>query len=69
MHQLTWLGLALILIGLALVFAPLAAKYFDVERVPSWLLWVYHSGNVYFVTSPILLLFSLVSFILFLLRR
>jgi hypothetical protein len=69
MHQLTWLGLALILIGLALVLAPLAAKYFDISRVPAWLLYIYRSDGFYFVTSPVLLLLSLLFFALYLLRR
>lgn len=69
MHQLTWLGLALILVGLALVFAPLLARHFDVEGVPGWLLWVYRSDGFYFATSPVLLLLSLASLLLFLIRR
>lgn len=69
MEPLTWLGIALILIGTALVLLPVVGKYFDLSQVPSWLIYVYHSDGFYFATSPLLLLLSLVSFIVFLLRR
>lgn len=69
MEPLTWLGIALILIGAALVLLPIVGKYFDLSQVPSWLIYVYHSDGFYFVTSPLLLLLSLVSFLVFLLRR
>jgi len=69
MEPLTWLGIALILIGAALVLLPVVGKYVDLSQIPSWLIYVYHSDGFYFVTSPLLLLLSLVSFIVFLLKR
>jgi hypothetical protein len=69
MEPLTWLGITLILIGTAIVLLPIIGRYFDLSQVPSWLIYVYHSDGFYFATSPLLLLLSLVSFIVFLLRR
>ena len=40
MHQLTWLGVALILIGTAIVLLPILGKYFDLSQVPSWLIYI-----------------------------
>lgn len=68
-HPLTWLGIALILIGVALVLLPIVGKYVDLSQVPSWLIYVYHSDGLYFVTSPILILLSLIALAVFLLRR
>lgn len=69
MEPLTWLGIALILIGTAIVLLPIIGRYFDLSQVPSWLIYVYHSDGFYLVTSPLLLLLSLVSFIVFFLKR
>ncbi|MDI6642879.1 MAG: hypothetical protein QMD95_02375 [Candidatus Hodarchaeaceae archaeon] len=69
MHPLTWLGIALILIGVAFVLLPIIGKYVDFLQVPSWLVYVYHSDGFYFVTSPILIVLSLLAFITFLLTR
>ncbi len=68
-HPLTWLGIALILIGVALVLLPIVGKYVDLSQVPSWLIYVYHSDGFYFVTSPILIVLSLIALAVFLLRR
>jgi hypothetical protein len=59
----------LILIGVALVLLPVIGKYVDFSQVPSWLIYVYHSGGFYFVTSPFLILLSLVVFVVYLLTR
>jgi hypothetical protein len=69
MEPLTWLGIALMLIGAALVLLPIIGKYVDFSQIPSWLIYVYHSDGFYFVTSPLLLALSLVSLAIFLLRR
>lgn len=62
-HPLTLLGIALILIGVALVVLPIIGKYMDFSQVPSWLIYVYHSDGFYFVTSPLLLVLSLIALI------
>ncbi|KUO41727.1 MAG: hypothetical protein AVW05_00795 [Hadesarchaea archaeon DG-33] len=69
MHPLTWLGVALILIGVALVLLPILGKYIDLSQVPSWLIYIYHSNGFYFVTSPLLLVLSIVAFIAYFLMR
>ncbi|MEM1688925.1 MAG: hypothetical protein QXU01_02960 [Candidatus Hadarchaeales archaeon] len=68
MYPLSLLGIVLILLGLAFLIAPIIARYFDVERIPSWLIYVYRSDGFYFVTSPILILISFVLLILHLLE-
>lgn len=69
MHQLTWLGVALILIGVALVLFPILGKYIDFSQVPSWLINIYHNNGFYFVTSPLLLMLSLATVIVYFLTR
>jgi len=59
----------LILVGVALVLLPIIGKYVDLSQVPSWLVYVYHSDGFYFVTSPFLILLSLVALIVYLLAR
>ena len=67
-HPLTWLGIALILIGLALVALPTLAKHVDLSRIPAWLIYVYRRDGFYFATSPLLLALSVLSILLYLLR-
>ncbi len=57
------------LVGAALVLFPLVGPHIDLSKIPSWLVYVYHSDGFYFVTSPLLLLLSLVAFLVFLLQR
>jgi hypothetical protein len=57
-HPLTWLGIAFILLGVALVLMPFVGKYIDLSRMPSWLIYVYQSDGFYFVTSPLLIVLS-----------
>jgi len=59
----------LIVVGVALVLLPIIGKYVDLSQVPSWLVYVYHSDGFYFVTSPFLILLSLVALIVYLLAR
>ena len=68
MHPLTWLGIALILVGVALVLLPIIGKYVDLSQVPPWLIYIYRSDGFVFVTSPLLLLLSVVALIIHLLR-
>ena len=68
MHPLTWLGIALILIGVALVLLPIIGKYVDLSQVPPWLIYIYKSDGFVFVTSPLLLLLSVVALIIHLLK-
>lgn len=63
-HPLTWAGIVLIVIGIALVLLPILGKYIDFARVPWWLIYVYKSDGFYFVTSPLLIALFLLSVIL-----
>lgn len=58
MNHFTWMGIVLILLGGAFVLIPMLEKYFTLEEMPSWLIYVYHRGNFYLATSPILILIS-----------
>jgi hypothetical protein len=69
MHPLTWLGIALILTGVALVLLPTLGKFIDLPQVPSWLIYVHHSDGFYFVTSPILLVISAATLIAYFLTK
>lgn len=68
-HPLTWLGIFLILLGVALVILPAVGKYVDLSKVPPWLIYIYHSDGFYFVTSPLLIALSAVALIFFLLKH
>jgi len=68
-HPLTWLGVALILIGIAFVLLPIVGRYVDLSSIPSWLIYVYRSDGFYFVTSPLLIAISIVTIIFYILAR
>ncbi len=68
-NGITLLGIALILIGVALVALPMIGKYVDLSKIPSWIIYVYRSNGFYFVTSPLLILLSLISLTIFILMR
>jgi hypothetical protein len=58
------MGLILILSGLVLVLLPIVARHIpSLDRLPWVLVWVYRKDGFYFVTSPLLIIISLVSII------
>lgn len=60
----TMMGLILILSGLVLVLLPIVARHIpSLDRLPWVLVWVYRKDGFYFVTSPLLIIISLVSII------
>jgi len=66
----TILGIMLIVTGIILVALPLLAKYAPLlKRLPPILIYVYRHDGFYFVTSPILIIISIISLIIFLIRR
>jgi len=69
LRPITTLGLILILLGVILVLLPLILKHIpEVEKLPSILVYVYKRGNFVLVTSPLLILISLIYLIYFLIR-
>ena len=69
---LTVSGILLIIIGLALVLLPIIANYLPsiekLEKLPPILIYVYRSENFYFITSPLLILISLILLILYIIK-
>ena len=66
----TILGLLLILMGIILVALPLLSQYLpNLENLPWILIWVYRSDGFIFVTSPILIMVTIVSLLVQLLGR
>lgn len=65
---MTWLSVALILIGVAFVLLPIVGRYVDLSSIPSWLIYVYRSDGFYFVTLPLLIAISIVAIIFHLTR-
>ena len=60
----TTLGLILIVSGVLLVMLPLLARYLpSLDQVPWFLIWVYRRDGIIFVTSPLLIILSLLSLI------
>jgi len=69
-RPMTLLGLLLILSGVVLVALPFVARHLpSLERLPWILVWVYRRDGFYFITSPLLIIISLVSLVLHLLGR
>jgi len=68
-QPLVLMGLVFLIIGIALLSIPFLARLIPSDlKIPSFLLYVYRGDNFYFVTSPLLILISLVYLLLFLLR-
>jgi hypothetical protein len=59
------LGIIFIVAGILLVVLPLIAQHIpSLEKIPWILVWTYRSGNFVFVTSPLLIIITVASFIL-----
>lgn len=58
------IGIFLVLLGLVFITIPLLDHFLSIEDIPWWLILVYKGDNVYFATSPILILIT-VLFLLF----
>ncbi len=64
-RPLTVIGLLLILCGLFLVSLPVIARHLPgLDRLPWIIIWVYRKDGFYFVTSPLLIIISIVSLII-----
>ena len=61
----TVMGLILILSGIILVILPFIARHLpNLEKLPWILIWVYRKNGFYFVTSPLLIILSIISILL-----
>jgi hypothetical protein len=66
----TALGMLLIVCGLLLVLLPVMARHLpSLDRLPWIFVWVYRKNGFYFATSPLLIIVSVISLLLNLLRR
>lgn len=66
----TALGLLLIVSGIILVALPVLARHLpSLDRFPWFLVWVYRRNGFYFVTSPLLIVISIISLLLNLFNR
>lgn len=66
----TLVGIVFIVAGIILVILPFIAQHIpSLEKIPWILVWTYRSDNFVFVTSPILIIITIVSFILTYLKR
>lgn len=65
------IGTILILLGIAFFIIPLLARTGSLSgiRVPWIILYVYNRDGFYFVTSPILIILSVIVFLILALRR
>jgi len=69
-RPITLLGLLLIFSGVILVALPFIARNLpSIEKLPWILIWVYRSDGFYFITSPLLIIISLISLLLRVLGR
>lgn len=66
---LQFLGLTLVILGALLFILPMIMdKMPSLEKIPWIFIYVYRSGNFTFVTSPILIIISILSLILYLIQ-
>ncbi|MGQ9543250.1 MAG: hypothetical protein ACUVTM_04060 [Candidatus Bathyarchaeia archaeon] len=63
------IGLILILVGFILIMFPFISKLVPTVKIPSIIWWTYRTDNFYFATSPILIIISVISLLLFILQR
>ena len=70
-HQpFTLIGIIFIVAGILLVILPLIAQHIQsLQKLPWIIIWTYKSDNFVFVTSPILIIITIISFILNYLKR
>ena len=69
-RPITLLGLLLIFSGVILVALPFIARNLpSIEKLPWILVWVYRRDGFYFITSPLLIIISLISLLLRVLGR
>ena len=66
LYPSTLIGLVLVVAGLILIFLPLISQYLpSLEKIPWILLWTYKTENFVFITSPILIIITIISLVLF----
>jgi hypothetical protein len=66
----TLIGIIFIVAGILLVILPLIAQHIQsLQKLPWIIIWTYKSDNFVFVTSPILIIITIISFILNYLKR
>jgi hypothetical protein len=64
-HPFTFVGIIFIIAGILLVILPLIAQYIpSLEKLPWIIIWVYEGENFVLVTSPILLIITVIAFFL-----
>jgi len=69
-HSIQLLGIVLMVLGALIFIAPLLLeKLPELEKIPWIILYVYRGNKFIFATSPILIIVSLVSLLLWLLSR
>lgn len=64
-----WTGIMLVLLGIAFIMIPLLGRSLSNVKIPWLILYTYNKGGVFFATSPILIIISLVGFLVAFLRR
>ncbi|MCW4031478.1 MAG: hypothetical protein NWE80_03845 [Candidatus Bathyarchaeota archaeon] len=63
-------GVIFIATGILLVILPFIAEHLPgLEEIPWIIIWTYKSDNFVFVTSPALIIITVISFILFYLKH
>jgi hypothetical protein len=66
------LGVMLVLMGIVLILIPIIVKLvpeIDVEKIPWFLLYIYHKDGFFFATSPLLILIGIIYFLWAFLHR
>lgn len=69
MKLMTWIGLLLILLGLIFITLPILGQYVSLKNIPNWLIYTYRKNGFLFITSPILIVLSILLILINLLLK
>jgi len=68
-HSSIILGVFFLTLGIAFLVIPLLSRAIPPDtRIPNLFVYIYHKDNFYFVTSPLMILISFLSLLIFILR-
>jgi hypothetical protein len=62
-------GILFVLLGIAFILIPLLGRSLSNVKIPWIILYTYNRGGVFFATSPILIIISVIGFLVAFLRR
>ena len=69
-NSFIWIGLIITILGILLILVPHLIKYIpEIQEIHPLLLYVYRRGNFWFATSPILIIISILSVMIYIISH